>query len=329
VQPLTRRPLEFGPAVAARVAASREPFVVVGAGGWLGLAALEMLSHALGSRFAQRVRAFGSRPRELTLRSGLRISCGGPAELDALRCGPSVVLHFAFLTRDRVGSMASEDYIGANREISDRIERLADALPATALLMPSSGAVYGPGRELARNRTANPYGALKVEDEERLQRLGERLGARVVVPRVFNLSGPYINKVDTYALASILTALLSGGEVALRATRPVIRSFVHVGDLLDVCLAALLDPAGAPFTQFDTAGSESIEVGELARRACRLLGRTDAPIQRPPLGADPADAYVGDPSGWNALCRRYGVTARDLDAQIVDTAADLAVRASA
>lgn len=323
----TRRPLVFERAVAAALAARRETIVVLGGGGWLGLAAQEMLWHALGPAFADRVRVFGSRRRTLELRNGAVIVCGGPDDLAALPRGPALLLHFAFLTRDRVAGMAPEAYVAANRAISDTAFRLAEALPATGIFMPSSGAVYGPQRRLDRDLARNPYGALKLEDEDRVRELGARIGARVVVPRVFNLSGPYINKVETYAIASIIHAVLQRAPVVLRADRPVIRSYVSVGDLISLCMAALFEPGPEPLVRFDTAGVEEIEVGGLAARVCAVLGRGELEIRRPPLvpGREP-DRYVGDCAKITELTARHGMRLHPLEDQIRDTAADLATR---
>ena len=61
-----------GLARAARQALDANPrrVVIVGAGGWIGKATLELLADALGDRFSGRVAAFGSSDRELDLGNG-------------------------------------------------------------------------------------------------------------------------------------------------------------------------------------------------------------------------------------------------------------------
>ena len=48
------------PHVAQALAANKARIVITGAGGWLGMATLELLAAALGDNVAHRVRCFGS-----------------------------------------------------------------------------------------------------------------------------------------------------------------------------------------------------------------------------------------------------------------------------
>lgn len=321
-----RAPLALPRAIAEALRAVGLPIVVVGGGGWLGLATLELLAGALGETFASRVRVFGSRERRLRLWAGTEIECLPLPALSRLPAQPSLIFHFGFLTRDRVGAMAPQAYLEANRAIAETVAAAALRLPAAGMVVPSSGAVYARDGGIETDCAANPYGFLKAEDERRFTRLAERLASRLVMPRVFNLSGPYINKLESYAIASILAAILRDQPVVLRAERPVLRSYVHVADLLTLCMALLLDGKAPPPGTFDTAGAEVVEVGELARRACEQLGRA-VDIRRPAL-ADGAvsDRYVGDGARMAQLAQAAGVPLLPLDGQLLSTAADLAPR---
>jgi nucleoside-diphosphate-sugar epimerase len=80
---------------------------------------------------------------------------------------------------------------------------------------------------------------LKLRDEAHFARLAAEKGIPLALIRVFNLAGPYINKVNTYALSSIILDVLRGGPVTLRASHPVIRSYVSIFDVIDLALCAL------------------------------------------------------------------------------------------
>jgi UDP-glucuronate decarboxylase len=314
--------LSMPPAVARRLRESEFRVVITGASGWLGQVTLEMLDQCLGESFRGRVSAFGHEHRELSLRSGRRIPCLPLSDLAVMRREPCFLLNFAFLTRDFVAGMPASDFIARNQSLSAFVAEQAARLEPAGLFVPSSGAVYRADRSIDQDLERNPYGVLKARDEARFRSLGDGGRTRVVQCRVFNIAGPFINKLRTYALASILLDIAAGGPVQLKASRLVERSYFHVGNLIELAFALLLDDA-PPAEAFDTAGERVVEVGELAHLAASLLGRPNVAIQRPPLGDGAADRYVGDQTVLKAIMAKHGIVPAPLETQILDTAAFL------
>ena len=307
--------------LAERVRSCEANFVIVGARGWLGRATLDILDAALGENVAQRVQAFGSEAAVLALPSGRRIEMLPLSDLALLpQHQPTVFLHYAFLTKDRVDAFNLGDYVRLNTQISETVALAAERANTQGIFVPSSGAVYGPERKLTTDLAGNPYGALKLADERRFTALAERLGCRLVIARVFNLAGPYINKHSAYALSSIIIDVLGGGPIKLRAAHPVVRSYVHVGDLLAIALGLLCQPREAELTVFDTAGECEVEVGALARRAAVGMGAPQMQIVRPEVASAPVDRYVGDAESLLRAAGRCDIALRPLDDLILDTA---------
>lgn len=307
--------LRFLPGIAAQLAAADCCLAVTGGSGWVGQAALEMLENALGDAFAERVRVFGSRPRDLSLRSGRIVPChklAALAELPGER--PWIILHFAFLTRDRLGSQSVEQFVEGNRQITDAVAAACRRLPTQGLLAISSGAVYGPD-DLA----ANAYGVMKRREEDCLLALGREMAIPVAIPRLFALSGPFINKLEAYALGSILSAVLENRPIVLRAGHLVERSYLHVGDLLNVSLSAILS-CGTPDGPFDACSAQLVEVQELAETARALLGRPELAIERPPVDRTRIDRYTGNPEAFQKLAAKAGLPLAGLEQQIISTA---------
>ena len=110
--------LALPPALAERLRASDWRVLVTGAGGWLGQAALELLADALGPDWRKRVIAFGSNERLLVLRDGSEIRQHPLAMLPTCPPQPSLMLHFAYLTREKASGMPVEAYIATNRALS-------------------------------------------------------------------------------------------------------------------------------------------------------------------------------------------------------------------
>lgn len=289
-------------------------YIVTGASGWVGRATLDLLHRRLGAAaFARQVRAFASEDRIVPLRRA-EVPARALAGLDGLPAGPpTVVLHYAFLTREKA-AMGLASYIAANRAISDVVERAVCRLRPQAMVLMSSGAV-ALGEEMA----VNPYGVLKRQDEQRFA--ASCTDGRLITCRLFNLSGSYINKRESYVLACLIDDALAGRPLRLRATRPVWRSYVSVEDLVALLLATVATPG--PSLCFDTAGEMAVEVGDLAARIRKGLGRAELPIERTWDPAAAADRYVGDGLILGQLAAAFGLGFRDLDAQIADTAAYL------
>ncbi len=312
--------LEFSSTVRTRLFDSELGVVLTGGGGWLGQATLEMLDSSFGSQMTSRTHVFASRRRSITLRSGTHLEVYPLHELDHLKIGPHVLVHYAFATRELVSELGVAQYIARNEEITQRVvEHVRSARPF-GMLAPSSGAVY-----LGDDLETNPYGVLKARDERKFIEIanevaGTRSAPRLVIPRVFNVAGPFLNKPDHYVLGSIIRDIFRGGPIQLRANGPVVRSYVHVGDLVDLGFAMMIGDTPTLLEAFDTAGERTIEVGELAKLTASVLGAPGMEIVRPPLDDTPADRYVGDSGAINALAESYGIRMKALPRQIEDTA---------
>lgn len=294
-------------------------FVVIGATGWFGQATLDYLFGQLPATYWPQVHAFASGAKRLVVRDGTAVQVQPLSSLPALRLTrPALVFHYAFQTKDRVADSSLDAYIQLNRGIRESLARFVDANRVAGLFAPSSGAAYA-GLDLANHSDGAIYGRCKLEDERAFQAIGAAYGFAVCSPRVFNVSGAYINKHNLYALASIITACLCDEPIVVRATHPVIRSYYSVNDLIALSCQLLLAERAPVFYAFDTAGTEAVEVGELAHRCQQLLAPHLA-IERPPLGTAPADRYVGDPNAIRQWEQAVGITPQPLDEQILATA---------
>jgi UDP-glucuronate decarboxylase len=313
--PLSR--LSFSSSVNQQLLDSGATVVITGARGWLGRATVEMLESVFDGDTESRLRLFGSTKGQLDLRSGRRLPVQPLGELATLHVGAHLFAHFAFATREQVSVLGFSDYTRRNRLVSNCVASHLARNTTAGLLYISSGAVYS-GADLAEN----PYGVLKAEDERLFSELAasSTCRTRLVIPRLFNLSGPFLNKTDRYVLGSIIDDIGRGGPIRLSASSPVIRSYVHVADLVDLSFAVMLGEAPAPAGPFDTAGEREIEVSELAEIAARVLGHPGMSIERPALGSGDADRYVGDGSTMRGLAHAYGLNLKSLETQIEDTA---------
>jgi nucleoside-diphosphate-sugar epimerase len=305
-------------AAAGRLAAGQDRIVITGAGGWLGLATLEMMAALLGEAFAERVVCFGGRPRLLSLRSGVEAVQHSLDDIADLPPAPSLVLHLAFITQGPQMTLSAADYVTANSAISQRVLTALKPIGTKAVFQASSGAA-ALADPAGGAQSKQLYGWLKTQDEAAFAEWAEAEGRGALIGRVFNLSGPYINRRSTYALASFIGDALAGRPIEVRAAAPVWRSYVAIAELMSVVLAWLSGRAEG-VQRFESAGAETLEAGEIARRVAAVLA-PGAEVHRPRLDPEaPADRYVGDGQAYDALRRAAGVEPQTFDEQIRKTA---------
>lgn len=310
--------LSFSPNLADCVRTSSCNYVVTGANGWMGKATLEMLRQALGANFAARVTALGSRQTQTSLADGQTFPVQALLEWQLPHGQPVIIFHYAFLTKDKVGSISTEEYVSRNEAISSTVRCWIKSGNVRGVVMPSAGAVYDYLLTKSRDPAALLYGRIKYNDEIAFSAACEASSTGLIIPRVFNLSGPYINKFDSYALASFIYQILIAHPVNIHARRPVIRSYYFIGDLIELCMRLLFKQTTAKTECFDVAGEEVVEVGELAQRVAAVLAdRASTFVPRLPMLENAGeDRYVGNRDRIKELEICVGLRPKSLDAQI-------------
>jgi len=295
---------------------SRYRIIVTGAGGWIGKATLELLNNALGSlAFSERVVAFGSAARAIRISDELSVDQRPLGELAQLPAAPSLVLHLAYLTKDRVSGMDEEEYRAANSRLRQTVLDALDAIDARAIFVASSGAAAR-ADDPAAPFAMQLYGSLKKADEDAFAKWAEQRHRRAVICRIFALSGPHMNKHDTYALASFIKDALAGEPITIRADFPVFRSYVAIRELMSLVFALMVESSEG-VVRFDSGG-EPLEMQRIAEIVAGALG--PVPVERPPMRTDKIDEYIGSDVAYRQLLSRFGVEHLPFSRQVAETA---------
>jgi nucleoside-diphosphate-sugar epimerase len=291
---------------------------IVGARGWIGRTLLALLREALGAEeFARRVVCFGSTAGTVDLEKAALVQQRPLGDLAALPTAPTMLFHLAFLTKDKVASLEAEAYVTANRALSSKVHDALEVIGVDRLFVASSGAAaFADDPNAAAD--IRLYGGLKREDEERFAAwaLGARALRRSVIARIYSVSGPWMNKHETYALANFLLDALAHRPIEVRSPRRILRSYVAVRELLSVVIAALLAPEGEPVLRFETGG-ETLELGEVAAAVARVVGGEVSPRR---ISERDENRYVGDAAAWAELLARFGQPHVPFVQQVAETA---------
>jgi nucleoside-diphosphate-sugar epimerase len=234
----------------------------------------------------------------------------GPADVEG-----ALVLHLAYLTKEKVELLGERAFFDTNSAIDERLlAACRDGRPRGVFVASSGAAALA---EQGRDR--HLYGMCKLLQEDRFLDFGAKAGVPVLVGRIYNLGGPWINKLSAYAIANMLVQAFDTGEVRINATVPVYRSYLHVEDLCVLVLAGLEDGL-SPGRPLDLCGAEIVEMAHVAEEVARVAGVGATAIVREALDYERPAIYVGDPTQTLTLALRYGIRLRGLAAQVADTA---------
>jgi UDP-glucuronate decarboxylase len=304
-------------AVAQALLGNERHIAITGASGWLGRATLDLLERALGDTFAARVSCYGLEDRMIDLGEGRHVPQRPLTALGALEAQRVWVLHYAFQTKERAEAMSEAAYRAANQAISDTVIAALDRIDAEAVFVASSGAA-GKADDPAASPAMRLYGAMKRDDEARFAGWAEARGRRAVIGRIYNLTGPYMNKHDAYAMASFIRDALGRRPIRVNAPREVVRGYVAIRELLSLVFALLAKegPSG-DVVRFDSGGAP-LELGEVARVVAQTLG--GGTVERVALTEPAPDRYAGDNAAYAALLAHHGITPVPLEEQVRETA---------
>jgi nucleoside-diphosphate-sugar epimerase len=289
---------------------------ITGASGWIGRAMAHAAAQAAAADSDLELRLFGSSERLIEV-NGRRFPLESLREAPPLAANREwLVVHLAVVGSDRESD--PDRLRTLNDGFLQSAQRLAEPAKVRRFVSASSGAVH----QLDGSAERRAYAQLKRDQEAAVGDWASRTATPLLLPRIFNIGGPYMNHAGRYALGDMIRQARATGRIRIGAPRPVIRSYVHVLEFAAVTLELALGETGAAV--FETAGTEVVEMADLARAVGRALG-LDLQIERPPMTADGEDRYVGDGEAYRAALQAMSAQPIDLAAIIRDTDAWLSL----
>ena len=310
--------------VADALRGTDEVVAVTGATGWFGAVALDLLYEALGDQAPDRVVGYASSNREVTCLDGRALTVRPLGDLVSQDPPPTTLLHFAFLTRDKVAALGIDAYTSQNVAITATVlDAIAKHKPRHVVVA-SSGAVHSSTGRLVSDLRSDPYGTLKHIDELAFRAATQDAGGACVIPRVFSVAGAHMTKPGLYALGSMIEMAAKGGPIEVRARGPVFRSYCGVDEVVALSLWAALSGHEAVF---DTCGT-AVEMGDLARLVAKAHGLDDYAVRRTWDPDEVPDRYVGEGRMMQALAAESGLSLSPLSVLIRQTS-DWLTRGSA
>jgi len=271
-----------------------------------------------GANWVKSVTLFGSHARRHRAPDGTEIAVLGLEDIRAEHVDGAIVIHLAYLTKEKVDILGERAFTDGNLAIDDfLLNALAEGRPKSLFIASSGAAALA---ESGRGREA--YGVCKLRQEDRFLAWSAKTGVPTLVGRIFNIAGPYINKTDSYAVGSFATQARRLGKIKVEARIPVFRSFLHVKDLCDLILGAAFNEIGRS-KAIDLCGAEVLEMGDIARAVSEEVGE-NIPVFRDSVDGFRCSAYLGNFVETKILAMDVNVGLTPFSQQVRDTLAWIA-----
>lgn len=289
-------------------------YVLTGPSGWIGQAMLATIAQIAGAAGggSARVTAFASAARTMAVPGGT-IAVRDLASISPADVEGAHVIHLAYLTKEKAELLGERTFTDTNLAIDDAvIAALSQASPAS-LFVASSGAAS----LAASGIDLHPYGMAKLRQEARFLEWGAKAGVPVLAGRIFNIAGPYINKLAAYAVSNFVQQARERDQIVIEAAIPVFRSYLHVRDLCEMIVKSGSGRIGR-FCPIDLCGAEVVEMEDLAAIVARVTGMTGV-VRRGPLDLQRSSSYLGNFADTKVLAMEVAHTLAPLEKQVRDT----------
>ena len=290
--------------------------LVTGATGWLGR---ETVARVIEGKFE------GITQSDLLLAS----SNGRDLELDSLGVYPTVALenlghrestnsleglvHLAFITKDKTTQYSFSEYVAKNIELISAACEIIERDKPKWVVVVSSGAIIDRATlEIENNVVRNPYGFCKRIEEALIAESARKVGANIVIGRLWGGTGLYMPVKRAYAISDFIESAKESGAIRINSGGDVIRRYCDAGDFMEVLVRSAIQ---GDTTTLDSGGS-IIEVGELAKLISARLGEISISRSEVPTAVDD---YYPRGSEFEELAKSVGVQLHGIDEQVLRT----------
>lgn len=246
--------------------------LVTGARGFIG-AGVVRAAHAQGHDVVALDRSAEGR----SLPEGVRTLEGDitrPEDWRSLFTGVDAVVHCAAIHRPGEIAQGTERSIEVNLRGTRLLLEAAAAAGVQRFVHLSSAKAYGeplgfPSREHDLVNPIESYGLAKAVTEDYCRYFTARTAMRCISLRPFSVYGPG-QDFNTGYIGQLLEGWTLGAPVALSGHAGFVRDYVHVDDVVDICLAAAAHDQ--PFDVVNVGSGSPTTLGELVELFTALTG---------------------------------------------------------
>ncbi len=225
-------------------------------------------------------------------------------------------VHLAFLTRDYVSKMSLADYQEINSGIIDRASEIIRKTKPRWIALVSSGAVFTKESDYTQLETSlngNPYGYLKLREEEAITQAAIDAGSNLAIGRLWGATGQDLPNDPKYAISDFINSAIHKRNIIINSEHEVYRRYGDASEFMQVLIRSAHRGGHTLFN----SGGPLVELGGLASE---VASRYEAcQITRKLAPGNVADRYYPKDQSFEILAQSLGVEISDLKEQVSRT----------
>ena len=219
----------------------------------------------------------------------------------------------AFLTRDKLKTLNFNDFIRINLELISKACQIIERNKPKWVVVVSSGAILDrESGEIESDVEKNPYGFCKRIEELLLADAAKRVGANIVIGRLWGASGEQMPPNLEYALSDFIESARLKNEIQIKSGGEVFRRYVDAGEFMEV----LVKLAISGESRLLDSGGVVIEIGELSQLVAGHFPGTS--VSRSKSLTD-VDDYYPKEQDFNDLAKELGIQLSTIKEQVART----------
>jgi nucleoside-diphosphate-sugar epimerase len=293
-----------------------ERILISGASGWLGKNLIELILDLNDGKIPDSVLLTAASSRKIELSHNRNVDVTKWDRNAIQEFAPTTFINLAFLTRDRLLTIAVDEYIETNLSIINN-GIWALSLPSVNYVLTTSSGVACQISEI-EDFSSDPYGKLKKYEELVLSEKAHELGKNLLILRVWTTSGKYIKFGDLLALQSLLTAVLKSENFVIESSTPVWRTYVNPREMFGLAMLALFyDQTG-----IINSGGIEVELTDLAKCAVDTFD-SKSQITRSNSRISSGGYYVSRAPDLNEIAAKFQIPMMTLSDQLIETASTM------
>ena len=226
---------------------------------------------------------------------------------------------YAFLTREKIDLIGLEKYREINSSLIESSAQLIKKYAPKVVILASSGAVYQDSR-FADNLNNKLYAELKLDQENMIAKACQLTGSKLIIVRIFNLSGRGINKSKVFAIQDFVESALNNHNIIIKSNFRVFRRYSDIGQLINLLIELALKHKSFKFD----SGGVKVELSELATSVVKAIN-SNSIIKTGLIDENqPPDNYFSKSQLYELLIKDFlNQEPLSLRAQIISTAESL------
>jgi nucleoside-diphosphate-sugar epimerase len=287
--------------------------LVSGVSGWLGQAFLRVIQDKSISLDINQIVGLTSNPRNRAAPQHV------PYE-DYYEFRPpntlSGFVHLAFLTRDKIREMPLDEYIFSNRKIINRATEIIRSTKPKWVALVSSGAIFSKSSDFVEpefDLLANPYGFLKLEEEEEISKAAADVGANLAIGRLWGATGVDLKPSPKYAISDFIQAALTKKNIVIHSENMVFRRYCDASEFMRVLVNCAMKDEFRIFN----SGGPLVEMGDLAMTIADQIDHCG--IERGTLSDFAPDRYFPKDHSYEEAASELGILPLSIKAQVALT----------